>query len=71
MIHPVPGVLLSNRPIDAANPALTDIAPPSLRNLDNTQAGQYDGHSVFIKSRPLRMVWFTNGFGRDGFSGAA
>jgi len=30
----VPGVLLSNRPIDAANPALTDIAPTSLRNLE-------------------------------------
>ena len=44
----VPGVLLSNRPIDAANPALTDIAPTIFARIWNSPAGQYDGTFRFF-----------------------
>jgi len=43
----VPGVLLSNRPIDAANPALTDIAPTIFAEFGIPQPSSMIGHSVF------------------------
>ena len=43
----VPGVLLSNRPINAANPALTDIAPTIFAEFGIPQPGSMMGHSVF------------------------
>jgi predicted AlkP superfamily phosphohydrolase/phosphomutase len=43
----VPGVLLSNRTIDAANPALTDIAPTIFAEFGIPQPGGMMGHSVF------------------------
>jgi predicted AlkP superfamily phosphohydrolase/phosphomutase len=43
----VPGVLLSNRPIDAAHPALTDIAPTIFAEFGIPQPGSMIGHSVF------------------------
>ena len=43
----VPGVLLSNRTIDAANPALTDIAPTIFAQFGIPQPGSMMGHSVF------------------------
>ena len=47
----VPGVLLSNRPIDAANPALTDIAPTIFAQFGIPQPGGMMGHSVFSSTR--------------------
>ncbi len=47
----VPGVLLSNRPIDAANPALTDIAPTIFAEFGIPQPGSMMGHSVFSSTR--------------------
>ena len=46
----VPGVLLSNRPIDAANPALTDIAPTIFAEFGIPQPGGMMGHSVFSRN---------------------
>jgi predicted AlkP superfamily phosphohydrolase/phosphomutase len=43
----VPGVLLSNRPIDAASPALTDIAPTIFAQFGIPQPDGMMGHSVF------------------------
>jgi predicted AlkP superfamily phosphohydrolase/phosphomutase len=43
----VPGVLLSNRPIDATSPALTDIAPTILAQFGIRQPDDMMGHSVF------------------------
>jgi bisphosphoglycerate-independent phosphoglycerate mutase (AlkP superfamily) len=43
----VPGVLLSNRKIDAMSPALTDIAPTILAEFGITPAHGMMGHSVF------------------------
>jgi predicted AlkP superfamily phosphohydrolase/phosphomutase len=43
----VPGVLLSNRPIDAANPALTDIAPTIFAEFGIPKPGSMMGRSVF------------------------
>jgi predicted AlkP superfamily phosphohydrolase/phosphomutase len=43
----VPGVLLSNRPIDAASPALTDIAPTILAQFGIRQPDAMTGHSIF------------------------
>lgn len=43
----VPGVLLSNRKIDAATPALTDIAPTILGEFGIPKPGDMIGHSVF------------------------
>ena len=43
----VPGVLLSNRPIDAANPALTDIAPTIFAEFGIPPPDGMMGHSVF------------------------
>jgi predicted AlkP superfamily phosphohydrolase/phosphomutase len=43
----VPGVLLSNRPIDAATPALTDIAPTIFAEFGIPKPGSMMGHSVF------------------------
>ena len=45
----VPGVLLSSRPIDAASPALTDIAPTILAQFGIRQPGGMMGHSIFAK----------------------
>ena len=47
----VPGVLLSNRAIDAANPALTDIAPTIFAQFGIPQPGGMMGHSVFSSTR--------------------
>ena len=47
----VPGVLLSNRTIDAANPALTDIAPTIFAQFGIPQSGSMMGHSVFSSTR--------------------
>ncbi len=47
----VPGVLLSNRAIDAANPALTDIAPTIFAQFGIPQPGGMMGHSVFTSNR--------------------
>ena len=47
----VPGVLLSNRAIDAANPALTDIAPTIFAQFGIPQPGSMMGHSVFSSTR--------------------
>jgi predicted AlkP superfamily phosphohydrolase/phosphomutase len=44
----VPGVLLSNRPTDAASPALTDIAPTILAQFGIRQPDGMMGHSVFL-----------------------
>jgi predicted AlkP superfamily phosphohydrolase/phosphomutase len=46
----VPGVLLSNRAIDAANPALTDIAPTVFAQFGIPQPRSMMGHSVFSSS---------------------
>ncbi|MBI3662090.1 MAG: alkaline phosphatase family protein [Acidobacteria bacterium] len=46
----VPGVLLSNRQIVAASPALTDIAPTILSEFDVPKPKQMTGSSVFAKS---------------------
>jgi predicted AlkP superfamily phosphohydrolase/phosphomutase len=43
----VPGVLLSNRPIDASNPALTDIAPTIFAQFGIEQPKGMMGHSIF------------------------
>jgi predicted AlkP superfamily phosphohydrolase/phosphomutase len=43
----VPGVLLSNRPIAASNPALTDIAPTIFAEFGIAEPGSMMGHSVF------------------------
>jgi predicted AlkP superfamily phosphohydrolase/phosphomutase len=43
----VPGVLLSNRPIEAANPALTDIAPTIFAEFGIPKPGGMMGRSVF------------------------
>jgi predicted AlkP superfamily phosphohydrolase/phosphomutase len=43
----VPGVLLSNRPIAAPNPALTDIAPTIFAEFGIPKPGSMMGHSVF------------------------
>jgi len=47
----VPGVLLSNRSIDAASPALTDIAPTIFAQFGIPQPGSMMGHSVFSSKR--------------------
>jgi predicted AlkP superfamily phosphohydrolase/phosphomutase len=47
----VPGVLLSNRAIDATNPALTDIAPTIFAQFGIPQPGGMMGHSVFSSNR--------------------
>jgi predicted AlkP superfamily phosphohydrolase/phosphomutase len=47
----VPGVLLSNRPIEAANPALTDIAPTIFAQFGIPQPDGMIGRSVF-SSKP-------------------
>ena len=47
----VPGVLLSNRAIDTANPALTDIAPTIFAQFGIPQSGVMMGHSVFLSTR--------------------
>jgi predicted AlkP superfamily phosphohydrolase/phosphomutase len=46
----VPGVLLSNRKIAAASPALTDMAPTILSEFDIPKPKQMTGSSVFVKS---------------------
>ena len=46
----VPGVLLSNRKIAAAKPALTDIAPTILAEFGITKAKGMIGESVFQPS---------------------
>ena len=43
----VPGVLLSNRPIDLPNPALTDIAPTIFAQFGIAQPKGMMGHSIF------------------------
>lgn len=43
----VPGVLLSNRPIDLSNPALTDIAPTIFAQFGIAQPKGMMGHSIF------------------------
>ena len=43
----VPGVLLSNRPIAAPSPALTDIAPTIFAEFGIPKPGSMMGHSVF------------------------
>lgn len=43
----VPGVLLSNRPIAAPSPALTDIAPTIFAEFGIEKPGSMMGHSVF------------------------
>jgi predicted AlkP superfamily phosphohydrolase/phosphomutase len=43
----VPGVLLSNRKIAAANPALTDIAPTIFAEFGIAKPASMMGHSVF------------------------
>ena len=43
----VPGILLSNRPIDTAAPALTDIAPTIFSEFGIAKPGGMMGHSVF------------------------
>jgi bisphosphoglycerate-independent phosphoglycerate mutase (AlkP superfamily) len=47
----VPGVLVSNRPIEAANPALTDIAPTIFAQFGIPQPGSMMGRSVFSSTR--------------------
>ncbi len=47
----VPGVILSNHTIDAANPALTDIAPTIFAQFGIPQPGSMMGHSVFSSTR--------------------
>jgi len=47
----VPGVLLSNRAIESANPALTDIAPTIFAQFGIPQPGGMIGHSVFSSTR--------------------
>jgi predicted AlkP superfamily phosphohydrolase/phosphomutase len=44
----VPGVLLSNRPVDAPNPALTDIAPTIFAQFGISQPKGMMGHSIFV-----------------------
>jgi bisphosphoglycerate-independent phosphoglycerate mutase (AlkP superfamily) len=43
----VPGVLLSNRKIDAESPALTDIAPTILAEFGIAKTNEMKGQSVF------------------------
>jgi predicted AlkP superfamily phosphohydrolase/phosphomutase len=47
----VPGVLLSNRPIDATTPALTDIAPTIFAQFGIPQPDGMMGHPVFSSTR--------------------
>ena len=58
----VPGVLLSNRPIDAASPALTDIAPTIFAEFGIPKPRQYDGTFSFLDKICFRdvacYVWF-------------
>jgi len=49
----VPGVLLSNRKIDRADPALADMAPTILGEFGIPQPGDMIGHSLFA-ARPTR-----------------
>jgi predicted AlkP superfamily phosphohydrolase/phosphomutase len=49
----VPGVLLSNRPIDAASPALTDIAPTIIAQFGIPQPDGMMGHPVFSPTREV------------------
>ena len=49
----VPGVLLSNRKIDASDPALADMAPTILGEFGIPQPGDMIGHSLFT-ARPTR-----------------
>jgi len=46
----VPGVLLSNRRIDAVNPALTDIAPTILARFGISQPKGMMGHTIFSEN---------------------
>ena len=46
-LHKVPGVLLSNRKIDAQTPALTDIAPTILAEFGIAKTKEMKGQSVF------------------------
>ena len=46
----VPGVLLSNRPIQALNPALTDIAPTIFAQFGIPKPHGMMGQSVFASS---------------------
>jgi bisphosphoglycerate-independent phosphoglycerate mutase (AlkP superfamily) len=50
----VPGVLLSNRKIDRAAPALTDITPTILAEFGIQKPGDMMGHSVFQSDRASR-----------------
>jgi predicted AlkP superfamily phosphohydrolase/phosphomutase len=50
----VPGVLLSNRKIDAQAPALTDIAPTILAEFGVAPVHGMMGHSVFQSPAPPR-----------------
>ena len=47
----VPGVLLSNRPIDASSPALTDIAPTIFALFGIAPPKGMMGHSIFTQPR--------------------
>jgi predicted AlkP superfamily phosphohydrolase/phosphomutase len=49
----VPGVLLSNRAIDASNPALTDIAPTIFAQFGIPKPAGMMGQSVFLSSSPI------------------
>ena len=51
----VPGVLLSNRKIDAQAPALTDIAPTILVGIRNCKNEGYDG-AVGVSERSTRIA---------------
>ncbi len=42
----VPGVLFSNRPLDAASPQIIDIGPSALRRLGITPPADMDGHDI-------------------------
>jgi len=50
----VPGVLLSNREITAATPALTDIAPTILAEFGIAKSKDMIGQSVFGARRAFR-----------------
>ena len=50
----VPGVLLSNRKIEAQSPALTDMAPTILAEFGIAPAHDMMGHSVFESSAAQR-----------------
>ena len=45
----VPGVLFSSRPIDAASPAITDIAPSVLKRLGITPPASMDGRDIGLR----------------------